>query len=264
MDFWGFVQLARRRWYVVLPALGVALALTAFTYLSIPTRYSSSGTLVLTAPSTGAKVTADPTEGSLTNPLLSFDGSLVISAQIVSQILNDPLTKEQVGAGPDSGSTYLANNGQTNGPFVFVTTEATSEQESRGLVARVLERARTELDNRQRAVQAPESTFIKAQELVQPTQPEPLTGGKIRFAGAALVLSLLLTLAGTFAFDSVARARQRRRDETAEDAAGTKDKPKPPPAPRVRPRLENGQPDDDATVFIASVGPLPSAPDPRR
>ncbi|MBN6036200.1 hypothetical protein [Amycolatopsis sp. 195334CR] len=254
MDFWGFVQLARRRWYVVLPALAVALGLTAFTYLSIPTRYSSSGTLVLTAPSTGAKVTADPTEGSLTNPLLSFDGSLVISAQIVSQILNDPLTKEQVGAGPESGSTYLANNGQTNGPFVFVTTEATSEQESRDLVARVLERARTELDNRQRAVQAPESTFIKAQELVQPTQPEPLTGGKIRFAGAALVLSLLLTLAGTFAFDSVARAMRRRREEAAEVAAEAKSEP------RARPRLENGQPDDDATVFIASVGPLPSEP----
>ena len=127
-------------------------------------------------------------------------------------------------------------------------------------MGRVLERARTELDNRQRAVQAPESTFIKAQELVQPTQPEPLTGGKIRFAGAALVLSLLLTLAGTFAFDSVARSMRRRREE-----AEAKSEPEPfRRAPRARPRLENGQPDDDATVFIASVGPLPSSSDPRR
>ena len=55
MDFWRTLQVLRRRWYVLGPALLISAALTVLTFASIPTRYESTGVLVLTSPSTGAK-----------------------------------------------------------------------------------------------------------------------------------------------------------------------------------------------------------------
>lgn len=214
MDFWGTVRLLIRRWYVVAPALVLSVVLTLLTYSSIPTRYSSSGSLLLTSPASGAKFSelTDPSEVAQVNPLLAFDGSLVISAQIASQVLNNPATQKELGAGGDSPSTYLANNGESNGPIVFVMAESDSAAESEAVVARALDRARQELDNRQRELNAPPSTFINAQVLVAPTEAAPQIGGKIRFAGAAMVVSLLMTLGAAFAVDSIAAAMKRQRD----------------------------------------------------
>ncbi|QWF79800.1 hypothetical protein HUW46_03213 [Amycolatopsis sp. CA-230715] len=221
MDFWGAVRLLRKRWYVVLPAIVVALALTALTYVSIPTRYSSTGVVVLTAPSAGGKVAerSSPDQAVQINPLLAFDGSLVTSAQIAAQVLNDPATKEALGIATGSSDTYTASNGTTNGPFVFVTAQSDSDARSRQLVGGALDRARQELDTRQRELKAPEGTFIQVQVLVKPTVPEAQIGGKLRFAGAAFVLTVILALAVTFAYDSIANAVRRRRPKSPGAAA---------------------------------------------
>lgn len=230
MDFWGTVRVLARRWYVVLPALVLSVVLTLLTYSSIPTRYGSTGVVLLTSPSAGARFSelTSPDELVQVNPLLAFDGSLVISAQIIAQVLNDPATKRAIGAGPGSASTYLANNGETNGPILFVATESDSAAEAEALAARALERAKQELDNRQRELGAPPSTFITSQVLVAPTAAEAQIGGKIRFAGAAMVLSLLATLGATFAFDSLIEAMKRRRRLAGEPA------PAPLPISRAR------------------------------
>jgi hypothetical protein len=217
MDFWGTVRMLQKRWYVVVPALLLSVALTLFTYATIPTRYSSTGVMLLTTPSTGGRFTeaGPPDEVIQVNPLLAFDGSLVITAQIVAQVLNDPATKRELGIVAGSQDTFLANNGETQSPFVFVNAESDSAEGALSLVARTLERASTELNDRQAALKAPASTFIKTEVLVPPTEPEAQIGGKIRFAGAALVLSLILSLTVTFGTDSFLDALRRRRERHA-------------------------------------------------
>lgn len=242
MDFWGTVRVLRRRWYIALPALLLSGVLALLTYVSVPTRYESSGVLVLTSPSAGGRFSekTKPEDVVKVNPLLSFDGSLTTTAQILTQILGDPKTAEEL-TGKGATSTYTANTGPVGGPMVFATAEADSAEAAQALVGRVLERTVNELAQQQKNLNAPEPTFITAQILVKPTQAEAKIGGKVRFVGAAAVVLLLLTIASTFAADSI-MLRLKRRKEAAEKAAEKAEKseedtpPPPPPAPPVRPQ----------------------------
>ncbi|MBW4716993.1 hypothetical protein [Saccharothrix obliqua] len=218
MDFWGAVRTLRRRWYIAVPSALVAVAVAAGIFLSIPTRYQSTGVMVLTTPAAGGtfsqKVT--PEEAVKINPLLAFDASLSTTSQILAQILADPKTREQLGITKDSPQNYTATGGGQNGPFLFVTGDSDSPAAAEKMVTTVMEFAAKQLDDQQRKLKAPESTFITSQVIVNPTEAEAQIGGKVRYAGAAFVLLLLLTTAATFGTDSIANHLKRRSSGRAQ------------------------------------------------
>ena len=227
MDFWGAVRTLRRRWYIAVPSAVVAVAVAAGIFLSIPTRYQSSGVMVLTTPAAGGtfseKVT--PEEAVKINPLLAFDGSLATTSQILSQILADPKTRERLGITKDSTLNYTVTGGGQNGPFLFVVGDGDDPAAAEKMVTTVLEFATRELEDQQRKLKAPESTFITSQVIVNPTEAEAQIGGKVRYAGAAFVLLMLLTTAATFGSDSVLNHLRRRREREAAGEAAEPDEP---------------------------------------
>lgn len=226
MDFWGALRVLRRRWYIALPSALLAVGLAAGVFVSIPTRYESTGVMVLTSPSAGGTFSENvsPEEAVRINPLLAFDGSLSTTSQIIAQILADPKTRENLGITKGSTANFTASGGGVNGPFLFVVTDCESPDEAEKLVTTVLEFARAELEQQQRKLNAPEPTFITSQVIVNPTTAEAQIGGKVRYAGAAFVLMMLFTLAATFASDSVMAKLKRRREAAAgNDAAGEGD-----------------------------------------
>ncbi|MEU3642535.1 hypothetical protein AB0E59_04065 [Lentzea sp. NPDC034063] len=283
MDFWGTVRVLRRRWYIALPAVLLTGILALYVYISVPTRYESSGVLVLTSPAAGGRYTANtkPEDVVRVNPLLQFDGSLTTTAQILTQVLGDPKTAEEL-AGKGSTSVYTANTGPVGGPLLFITTESDSAESAEGLVGKVLEKTVAELAAQQKALNAPEQTFITAQILVKPTTASAKIGGKVRYVGAATVVLLLLTLASTFAADSIMLKAKRRKDKEAKDGKDAKDpapsekETTPQPVPPVRPNPHpqsngNGAPPQrpmpqgvpnahQKTVIIAAPKPDPAWP----
>ncbi|MCR3751201.1 hypothetical protein [Lentzea californiensis] len=239
MDFWGTVRVLRRRWYIALPAVLLTGVLALSVYITVPTRYESSGVLVLTSPAAGGRYSekTKPEDVVRVNPLLQFDGSLTTTAQILTQVLGDPKTAEEL-AGEGSTAVYTANTGPVGGPLLFVTTEADSAESAEGLVGKVLEKTVAELAAQQKALSAPEQTFITAQVLVKPTTASAKIGGKVRYVGAATVVLLLLTLASTFAADSIllkAKRRKDGKDKDAKDPAPSEKDTTPAPVPPVRP-----------------------------
>ncbi|SDP07046.1 hypothetical protein [Lentzea jiangxiensis] len=244
MDFWGTVRVLRRRWYIAVPAVLITGILALYVYVTVPTRYESSGVLVLTSPAAGGRYSekTKPEDVVRVNPLLQFDGSLTTTAQILTQILGDPKTAEEL-AGKDSTAVYTANTGPVGGPLLFISTEADSAQDAEGLVGKVLEKTVAELAAQQKALSAPEQTFITAQVLVKPTTASAKIGGKVRYVGAASVVLLLLTIATTFAADSVLlRARRRKdgKDGRESGAAPPSEKDTTPhPTPPVRPQPQS-------------------------
>jgi hypothetical protein len=239
MDFWGTVRVLRRRWYIALPAVLLTGVLALSVYITVPTRYESSGVLVLTSPAAGGRYSekTKPEDVVRVNPLLQFDGSLTTTAQILTQILGDPKTAEEL-AGEGSTAVYTANTGPVGGPLLFITTEADSAETAEGLVGKVLEKTVAELAAQQKALSAPEQTFITAQVLVKPTTASAKIGGKVRYVGAATVVLLLLTLASTFAADSIllkAKRRKDGKDKDAKDPAPSEKDTTPAPGPPVRP-----------------------------
>ncbi|MGX7824068.1 hypothetical protein ACTG9Q_03160 [Actinokineospora sp. 24-640] len=200
-------------------------------YLSTPMHYQSTGILVLTSPSSGPTSIEDKETGQ-TNPLLAFDSSLAISASIVIQSINTPEVVKELGANkPDH--TFELSGGNEGGPFISVVTESASEPGSRELAVSVLDRVRAELAKRQEDLGAAPSTFIGVNEIVPPTAPEALTGGKVRAAGVAMVLGFAACLGAVFGLESY-QTRKRRRDEPETDD----DEPQPAPPQGAPPARE--------------------------
>ncbi|MEU4804791.1 hypothetical protein [Actinosynnema sp. NPDC023587] len=266
MDFWGAVRTLRRRWYIAVPSAVVAVAVAAGMFLSIPTRYQSTGVMVLTTPAAGGtfsqKVT--PEEAVKINPLLAFDGSLATTSQILAQILADPKTRESLGITKGSVLNYTATGGGQNGPFLFITGDSEDPETAETMVTTVMEFASKELEDQQRKLKAPESTFITSQVIVNPTEAEAQIGGKVRYAGAAFVLLMLLTTAATFGADSIMNNIKRRK-EREKAAAADEDEPEPEPAQEPR-QAVNGAPRRTPTPPLPksaqTAPPTPPAPTP--
>ncbi|GAA4434427.1 hypothetical protein ACFQV2_36780 [Actinokineospora soli] len=226
MDFWKTLLVLLRRWYVAVPVFVITVGAAGGVYLTTPMVYQSTGLLVLTSPSSGPTSVKDKETGQ-TNPLLAFDSSLAISASIVIQTINTPAVVKELGADKPE-HTFELSGGNEGGPFISVKTESESEPGSRELAVQVLDRVRAELKKYQEDLGAAPSTFIGVNEIVAPTEPEALTGGKLRAAGVAMVLGLAACLGAVFGLESF-QTRKRKRDEP--DAEETTPEPVEPIRP---------------------------------
>ncbi|SDY60848.1 hypothetical protein SAMN05421504_106112 [Amycolatopsis xylanica] len=271
MDFWMTIRVLLKRWYIALPVFAVSLGLAVAVFLSVSPQYESTGTIVLTAPSSGAKVAvgeAKPAEKI--NPLLAFDGSLTTSAQIVIETLKDPATQKQFETIDGAPAAYEAGNGQLNGPFIVVVATAASPASAKKAATSVLDLARKELAARQQALQAPESTYIRADSVVMPADGKVKIGGKVRYAAVALVLGLVAGLTAAYGFESY---KNYKKTHPGKEKAAKADKqepaPKQPEAPKAVkqpepswPKAAEPSPKSDETTRILTPVAKPT-PSPR-
>jgi hypothetical protein len=226
MDFWKAILGLVRRKYVALPIIILSIAIAAVAYLITPPRYVSSTTMVLTTPTTGGTLSQDPNKPTgLTNPLLNFDDGLKTTSAILIQAMNTPDVVKELTAG---GAKLTINDGSSNasllgvnGPFVFIESDSRRADDARAIVQRAQQRVRDELVNRQKALNAPPSTYITIVDVVPPSVPLIQRGKQLQFAVVGLVLTILGGLAGAYGAERMFAARRKR--------AGTE--PVRPPAP---------------------------------
>ncbi|MEU9835227.1 hypothetical protein AB0D67_27145 [Streptosporangium sp. NPDC048047] len=218
MDFWGTVLVLFRRWYAAAPAFVLSLAVAAGVYSTIPTTYISSAVLILTTPVTGGSLPSNPRyPNGLTNPMLNFEQGLNVSASILIAVMATPDMAAELGVAEDAATSYKVTNGSNNleslatGPYLFVEGESPSPDGAREIVNRVLARVKLELANRQRAVKAPQATYITTYEAVPATTPEPQRTRKLRGVAAAVGIGVVASLCAAFGTESFARARAARR-----------------------------------------------------
>jgi hypothetical protein len=214
MDFWMTIRVLLRRWYIALPVFAVSLGLAGAVFFSVSAQYESTATIVLTSPSSGATVGASGSQsGQKINPLLAFDGSLTTSAQIVIETLKDPANLKQYENVDGMPAAVAVGNGQLAGPFIVVVVSAGSPDAATKTTASVLELARKELAARQQSLQAPESTYIRVDSVVNPTPGKALIGGKVRYAAVALVLGVIAGLTAAYGYESYKNYRRIRPEK---------------------------------------------------
>jgi hypothetical protein len=247
MDFWKAILGLVRRRYVVLPILLLSIGVAALAYLLTPSHYVSSTTMVLTTPTSGGTLSQDPSKPTgLTNPLLNFDDGLKTTSAILIQAMNTPdVVKELTSGGAaeviiDDGSSN-ANLLGVNGPFVFIEADSKRADESKAIVQRAQQRVRDELLNRQKALNAPPTTYITIVDVVPPSVPEVQRGQRVQLALAGLVVTSIGGIAGAYGAERIFAARRRRPPS----------QPAPPPPPRPVDRDQNGV--EPATVRFTSV-----------
>ncbi|GAA5172754.1 hypothetical protein [Amycolatopsis dongchuanensis] len=255
MDFWATIRVLVRRWYVAVPVFLVALGLAGGVYASVDTQYESTGTIVLTSPAAGARAGAGPSPEKI-NPLLAFDGSLTTSAEILIQSLQDPATVKQFEHVDGVKTTYEVGNGQLSGPFVVVVADAAAPQAAEKTVAAVLDLARKQLADRQQALQAPQSTYISADQVINPTPAEAKIGGKVRYAAVALALGLVAGLTAAYGFESFQQHRKRKP---------RKEKPKERPQEQEQEPSWPEEGDEDLSEELTKlIAPVSGTAEPRR
>lgn len=217
MDFWRAIGVVLRRWYVAIPALLAAFGGSYLVYVSIPPQYISQSVLTLTVPTTGPVKPGDPNARvQQANPMLNFDGGLNMAASIIVQVLGTSEVRTALGAPRGGETTYEVNNGSSNpellfsSPFVFIQGRSVHPEEARKIVVKVAERAKIELDKRQRQLKAPPVTFIVMAEMVAPTAPISERSERTRTTAAVLVLGGIAALSSAFMAESLAAASRRR------------------------------------------------------
>lgn len=244
MDFWKIVLGLLRRRYVGPPVIAISVLVGALTFFVLPTHYQSSAFMVLTTPAAGGIKEPDRPVG-LSNPLLMFNDGLRTTASIIIQSMNTPDAVKQLGQKKGGPTTVIINDGSTNpdllgtnGPFIYVEGDSTSREDSRGIVVRAQQRIRDELVSRQKALGAPESTFISVVDVTGASEPEALLAAKVKAAAVGFVLSLLFGLAGAYWF-----ARRPRKwpteDKDHDPAVSGHSPPVDPPTVKMAP-VRNG------------------------
>lgn len=216
MAFWlNILALVRRRG-VGMTALGVSVLLAVTAFFALPNRYVCTATLILTTSPTNAAATAgDPNVPAQINPLLNFSDGLNTALAIIVQTMNTDQVLDELETGSGSvieitdvgGADFVGNKG----PFLFLTGSSTiSPDAARDIVVRAEERTKAELSDRQRTLNAPSSQLISTLWVVQPTTPTASVAIRVQGAAFALVLGLILVVAGAYVREARRGTRHTR------------------------------------------------------
>ena len=179
MDFWKAILGLARRKFIIVPLLGLAIAVGFAGYFLTPLRYVSSTTMVLVTPAFGGTLSQDPTAPTgLKNPMLSFGSDLQTAAAILIYTLNTPEAMAELGAVKDGPTKLTIDDGRTspdmldnNGPFLYIAAESTSRVEAKDIVVRAQKRMRQELIDRQASLDAPLKTYLAMVDVVAAYHP---------------------------------------------------------------------------------------------
>ena len=202
------------RWYVTIPGLLMSLAMAGIVLILVPPMYTSSGVAIL--------VQAKQVGANATNPLLNFDASLSTTSSILVQSLSSPGLANQINR--SSGDSFTVKNSSSNGndpgsqPFIYVTTQSPTAEQSVEMVDLVLGFARQDLLDRQQGLRVLPGRYIKLVNVVSGTPPRRVLGRQLVAPGAVAILSIVVTIAVALLGETLAAARrQRSASQSAEE-----------------------------------------------
>lgn len=210
MDLWETLRTLRRRWPILavvglITSLGIAGVLRA-----VPPTYEARSTLLLLVPAT-VPVRPDGTVQPATNPYLGFGGALIVTANVMSQAMNqDRVAAALKQRGAEASFTILTDpTGQS--PTLTVVANDPDRRQALLTVQKVLAAIRDDLARRQEAAGAPAASRIVADDVTTPESPKALHGNQIRallgVGGVGAALAMLLV----FAAEALARRLPVRR-----------------------------------------------------
>lgn len=220
------------KWYITIPGLLLSLALAGATFVLAPPQYSSNAIAVLVQPKlTGRDAPANA------NPLLNFDNSLSTTALILVQALDTPEAAASIGLYPGGDSYTIKDVGdvqvgdQIVQPFIYIKSEASTPDSAATIVDGVLDMAAQDLQDRQRSLKVLPQNYVKLNDVVAPSPPEPVLGIALGATGAALILGLIATWGCAMLSDRRSERRRVRREAEAAEAAAAADSNDPTGSP---------------------------------
>jgi len=209
MNFHEAVAVLRRRWYVALVLLVVAIAATAGMDKAIPGKYQATSTFSLLASHQAIQGTGSAP--GTKNPFLSYDTSLNATADFLVRRLDSPDDglKLQGDGVTEAYSAALA--AAAVGPFITLTVTGTDPQHVTASMKTLLAFSQQELEDVQTQSGVAPAAMIGSIVVVAPGPPTPQHKTKTQAVLGTAIGGLVLVFLGTFLADSLADSRRRRR-----------------------------------------------------
>jgi hypothetical protein len=208
MQFWDFVSILLRRWFVVIPALLIVAEAAFLVAVNIRPDYQAGGSLLLITPNPPSQTRTGLLPPA--NPYLGFNSSLVVAAGIVTRVVTtDAATIHKLREAGATADYTVTNDGKT--PILIVTATGKNPVQTLKTVDVVSKGIAADLTAREQATGAPPDTWIRATILAVPDHATQLLSRPLRAAIAVAGLGIAAVVLLTFALEGFLQRRARRR-----------------------------------------------------
>lgn len=209
MDLVEVFRVIRTRWYVMVPLLIVAIALTIGVDKSIPTKYQSTSSLSLLASESATAGTS--TIPGTRNPFLNYNSSLNDTADFLVRRMgsNDVANDLATHGVTDAYAVALAASAQ--GPFITLTVTGTNAQHVLASMNTLTQYTAQQLEAVQAQASVQPQDMIRSMIIVPPGPPSKQTKTKTQDVLLTGIGGLVVAFLATFIVESVLASRRRRR-----------------------------------------------------
>ncbi|WP_104478031.1 hypothetical protein V5P93_006754 [Actinokineospora auranticolor] len=215
MQFRKLFALLARRWLVIVPLLVLTLGGAGYAYATTPLSYQWTGSVVMLAPKDG-RIVRPASQREQTNSLLAFAPTL--STITIMLIEETAVSAAKLVTQPKDGVEI-----SREGPFMTAKVEGATEARAKELGQNAFDLIRDSLDEKQRDLGAPPSTWVTVSVVAAPAEAEKLPKARIGKVGGVIAGGGLLALVCAFAVESVSVNRRERR--AAGDVSRTTSEP---------------------------------------
>ncbi|MEV7966783.1 hypothetical protein AB0O34_12485 [Sphaerisporangium sp. NPDC088356] len=254
MDLLDSLRALLRRWPVTVALLAVTIAATVGALIAIPWQYESKATVVFLSSRKGSQ----PVGG---NPWLAFDGSLTITAEVISRGMSDERTLQKL---KDEGKTADFTVGlaqDSRGPLLDITATGADPKVAQATMETLATLSQDRLTEMQRKSAILPDATIRA-ELVTSTDKAELTPEKkIRTLVIIFAAGMLLTVGVPLFLESLAQKRRRQGQPDLVTARAGQPPAGPPHQQRMA-RSAGGAPPRPANGTVPRSRPPARAPRP--
>lgn len=255
MDLGELFRVIRRRWYVFFPMVILAAGLGAGAYVAVPSEFESYSTVSLLS---SPKQTAAGTNGN-DNPFLTFDSSLIATADFLGRTLTSTDTQEELKTRgvTEEYTVGLAENAQ--GPFLTITVTGSDRQHLLASTELLTTYAGTKLAAIQAANGVAAADMIRMTVILPPQEPTEKPKRKLQLVIAATGVGMVLAFLSTFLVEARIRARRRYKSSVDKHNGQPDGKAQGPAAARATARTPAGAPARVSAKATPSA-PLPASP----
>jgi len=209
MDLVEVIRIIRARWYVMVPLLIVAIALTVGVDRSIPTKYQSTSSLSLLA-SQSATAGTQSLPGTR-NPFMSYGSSLNDTADFLVRRMNSNDAANDLHTRGVTETYTVALAAAAQGPFITLTVNGSNPEHVLSSMNTLIQDTAQQLEAVQAQASVQPQDMIRSMVITQPGPPTKQTKTKTQDVLLTAIGGLVFAFLATFMVESVLASRRRRR-----------------------------------------------------
>lgn len=203
------------RWYIIIPGILVAAALTAMTWFVVPPTYQRTATLLL-VPGAGTV----PDEG---NPYF-YLGGLTQAADVVVRAVGSENLRRDIKSRFPGVAVQVTRDPTTAGPVILIVVEAADDESAAAVQNELVQRTSEDLRDLQKADRVPSSDRIQVRSVAIDAQGTLRNRSRMVLAAGVGIFTLALLVAVSVLVEIVSSARSRGRSIRANEAAERSDR----------------------------------------